>query len=106
MLERDLHAFNPHLPNSSASSFPLCFKRFWFCRDKKGPAEADPILESSSLERLKVNDTSYLLSSTRAAIMLYAPALKKIRPRTRTVFVFAGVTFRLVPLTTETATVD
>ena len=67
---------------------------------KKGPAEADPFF----LQRTK--DDGYLLSSTRDAIMLYVPALTKMRPRTRTVLAFTGVTFRLVPLTIETATVD
>src|SRR4051794_693632 len=54
----------------------------------------------------RMNGAGYLLSSTREAIMLYEPALKKMRPRTRTVLAFAGVTFRLVPLTIETAIVD
>jgi hypothetical protein len=66
---------------------------------KKGPPKRTQFLEGT-------NDTGYLLSSTRDAIMLYEPALKKMRPRTRTVLAFTGVTFRLVPLTIDTAMVD
>src|SRR5438270_13628720 len=83
-------------PNHQIPSFPQCFK-LWF--GKKGPAEADPVF-------CNANDAYYLLSSTRDAIMPYEPALKKIRPRTRTVLAFTGVTFWLVPLTIETAMVD
>jgi len=66
---------------------------------KKGPPKRTQFLR-------RMNGAGYLLSSTREAIMLYEPALKKMRPRTRTVLAFTGVTFRLVPLTIETAMVD
>ena len=70
-----------------------------FVSTKKGPPKRTQFLQ-------RTNDAGYLLSSTRDAIMLYEPALTKMRPRTRTVLAFTGVTFRLVPLTIETATVD
>ena len=84
---------------SSASAFLRVSKVLLFRSNKKGPAEADPVIG-----RMIV--AGYLLSSTRDAIMLYDPALTKMRPRTRTVLAFTGVTFRLVPLTIETAMVD
>lgn len=82
---------------SSASAFLRVSKVLLF--RKKGPPKRTQFLQ-------RMNGAGYLLSSTRDAIMLYEPALTKMRPRTRTVLAFTGVTFRLVPLTIETAMVD
>ncbi len=93
-----LQSSTPNYQISSPSSFPPCFKGFTM--STKRARRSGPIF----LQR--TNDAGYLLSSTRDAIMLYEPALTKMRPRTRTVLAFTGVTFRLVPLTIDTAMVD
>src|SRR6185369_2475321 len=91
-------------PLPSASCFPPFLRVskvfcFFSPKPKKGPPKRTQFLQ-------RMNGAGYLLSSTRDAIMLYEPALTKMRPRTRTVLAFTGVTFRLVPLTIETAMVD